>query len=105
MLPKPSRITQAPPWAHIYGVFAILWGLTAWAEWFLTPALVDNDGGPVPYMAYVPLVLAFVFGALWITLSFALFIPRLRTRYRLAYVAPSLSYLLFLLGSFLISLI
>ena len=95
MFSKISDCRPTPAWAHVYGAFATLWGVAAWSEWFVTPLLVPDRGGPVPYLIFAPLVFAFALGALWLTGSLLLAIPGLSCAGRLFYVSAPFSYLLF----------
>jgi len=83
------------PWNHFYGGFAVIWGLAAWAEWFVTPMLFPQSGGPVPYIMFVPLVVALFLGCCWLVGSMWTVMPRLSPPQRLIYsVAPG-SYVIY----------
>ncbi len=47
-------------------IFCVTWGLVAWAEWFLVPILVPNEGGPVPYLNFALQALVLFFGCVFV---------------------------------------
>ncbi len=87
--------SRLPLWIQFHKVLAVIWGIGAWVEWFLTPMLVPNDGGPLPYIMFAPLVLAFAVGCLWLTVSFLVFMPHLSALQRISYSLLPCSNLLF----------
>jgi hypothetical protein len=82
---RPSR------WWHVWGAVILLWGVGAWVEWFLVPALLPDRAGPVPYADFALLPAAIACGCM-ILGPMALLIP-IRRPWRLLYAAAPLAYL------------
>ena len=52
------------PIAASFAIAGFLFGVLAWAEWFITPKLIIDKGGPVPYIAAVPIVFFLLLGTI-----------------------------------------
>jgi hypothetical protein len=82
--------------SHIAGVFALIWAIVAWVEWFLIPIIYPANGGPVPHLAFAPQAILLLLGCVTIALTLPALAFRTRQWRVVLYAVPAAAYLAFL---------
>lgn len=81
--------------SRIVGVFAVIWAVVAWVEWFLIPILYPASGGPVPHLAFAPQVILLLLGCVAVVLIIPAWAIGTRCWWMLIYAVPAAAYVVF----------
>ena len=76
-------------------MIALTWGVIAWAEWFVIPIFVPNNGSPVPHLAFVPQAILLILGCVAITLMLPVWSIVTRCWWLPPFAIPAATYLVY----------